>query len=178
MDVARTASYCCNCLKLPRQSRSADTYAQLWLLPIDLACMTGRIASGLQLALASLVLLLLHLIHASTLLLSLFLHLAASLQSGSQRLDSSSLQQDRLRWRKKRPKHLAIVFVPAARGRFDWRQLRYVPWPAKVVVKGMLRDLRELVRWSHSLAIESLQLYDEHGKSFTASRLFNAEAPL
>ena len=134
--------------------------------------MAGRIASGLQLALASLVLLLLHLIHGSTLLLSLLLHLAASLQSGSQRLESSSLQQDRLRWRKKRPKHLAIVFVPAARGRFDWRELRYVPWPAGVVVEGMLRDLSELVQWNSSLDLESLQLYDEHGKSLTASRLF------
>jgi hypothetical protein len=130
--------------------------------------MTGRIASGLQLALASLVLLLLHLIHGSTLLLSLFLHLASSLQSGSQRLDSSSLHQDQLRWRKKRPRHLAVVFVPAARGRFDWIKLRYVPWARRVVLEGMLQDIHELVQWCSKLDIKTVHLYDEDSRPYTA----------
>lgn len=125
--------------------------------------MAGRIASGLQFALASLALLSLHLIHGSTLLLSLLLHLASSFQSGSQRLDSSTLASDELRWRKKRPRHFAVVFVPAARGRFEWKKLSYVPWSQDAVLQGMLEDVTQLVQWCSRLDIQSLQLYDEDG---------------
>lgn len=137
--------------------------ASFLLTDAEFRSMAGRVAGAVQLTLASLVLLLLHLIHGSTLLLSLVLHLSSSFQSGSQRLDSSTLAKDAARWSKKRPKHLAIVFVPAARGRFEWRTLQYVPWAEDVVLRGMLQDVKELAQWSRKLGIRGLQLYDEQG---------------
>lgn len=66
--------------------------------------------------LATIVLLTLHLIHGSTLLLTLLLQCGNALQSTRARLDATTLHKDAQRW-KKVPKHLAVVFVPAARGK-------------------------------------------------------------
>ena len=121
--------------------------------------------SALQSLLALLILVVLHGVHGCTLIFTLVLHLWASLQSGSRRLSSSTLRQDAARWRaRKLPRHLAVVFVPAARGKFEWSELRYRPWSEKVVLQGMLEDVTHLARWCNQLELESLILYDEAGK--------------
>lgn len=118
----------------------------------------------LQSLLALLILVVLHGVHGCTLVLTLVLHLWASLQSGTRRLSSSTLQKDYARWRvRKLPMHLAVVFVPAARGKFEWSKFRYRPWSEKVVLEGMLDDVAHLVRWCRELDLESLMLYDEAG---------------
>lgn len=127
--------------------------------------MLERIAGVLRFSLSLLVLVTLHLVHGSTLLVSLFVHLVTSLQSGASRLSSESLEEDTVRWSTKKPAHLALIFVPAARGKFEWRQFRYRPWEEHVVLEGMVEDIQELVRWCKKLGISSLTIYDEQGES-------------
>lgn len=122
--------------------------------------------TALHLAVAVLVLLGLHLIHGCTLLFTLFVHCAATLQPGSTRLRAASLDEDIARWRETRlPRNVAVVFVPAARGRIRWKFLHwtYEPWPNDVVLHGMQADAIELVQWCFQMGIESLSLYDEEG---------------
>ena len=126
--------------------------------------LSDALSRSLRLGSAILVLAALHSIHAFSLLLNLLLHLSSSLQSGSARLSSHSLESDARRWSKlKQPAHLGVVFVPAARGRFEWTRGRYIPWREEIVLEGFLDDLQALVQWCKRTTMESLILYDETG---------------
>ena len=133
----------------------------------DMKLLQGLLQAA-QLVPAFLILALLHSVHAFTLLLTLLFHLSSSLQPGSLRLASTALNHDAARWSKsKKPAHLAIIFVPAARGKFDWTRARYTPWSEQVVYQGFIEDLQALVKWCKRLEIKSLILYDEKGVWFS-----------
>jgi hypothetical protein len=123
----------------------------------------------------------LHAIHGATLLLTLFLHLYKQLShtlpfsilpSILRRYASplvypseDILRQDKARWTaRKIPNCLGVVFVPAARGYFSFRELSYRPWQDEVVLDGMLKDVVELFKWIKELEVDSLLLYDEKGE--------------
>lgn len=130
--------------------------------------------------LAFIVLVVLHLIHGSTLLLALFLHLTNHIQLSSNRPSSKQhesnnnhilellLQKDALKWKSKNkiPKCLGIIFVPTARGYFSINKLKYTSWSKSIILQGMIEDLIKIVEWSLELGIEDLLLYDENGKQF------------
>jgi hypothetical protein len=128
--------------------------------------MSSRLRNALSFIPAVIVLLIAHALHALTLILTLVLHLYASLQPGSRRLEASNLDIDIARWREhKIPNCIALVFVPAARGRFVWRKGSYEPWKEENVLQGLLEDTVGLVRWCNRIkGIESLILYDEKGE--------------
>lgn len=127
--------------------------------------MSSRIYDVLSFLPAIVVLFIAHALHALTLILTLVLHLYTSLQPGSKRLVAHDLQADIARWKKhKIPNCIALVFVPAARGRFAWRKGSYEPWADKTVLQGLLEDTAGLVRWCNEIkGIESLIVYDEKG---------------
>lgn len=118
--------------------------------------------------LAFLVLLVLHLIHGSTLLIALFLHLINHIQVGSS--SSSSRRRtisdnDISMWkRSKIPKCLSIIFVPSARGYFSFSKFKYIAWDRDIVRQGMIKDVIDLINWCKELGIDCLLLYDENGK--------------
>lgn len=131
--------------------------------------------------LAFIVLLVLHLIHGSTLLLALFLHLINHIQlstSTTSRNESISnddaitttsyktLLKDSQVWKQnnKIPNCLGIIFVPTARGYFSLSKLRYTAWSKEVILQGMIEDVIKIVSWSKALGIDNLLLYDENGE--------------
>lgn len=138
-----------------------------------------RLAGG---ALACLVLLVLHLIHGSTLLLALFLHLINHIRlstststltrPGGNTSDTNSnpstkaLSDDITIWKNKKkiPSCLGVIFVPSARGYFSFKKFRYTAWSEDVVFQGMMEDVIKIVSWSRRLEIDSLLLYDENGE--------------
>lgn len=154
--------------------------------------MIQRFQSLLQGILAVLVLLFLHVVHGSTLLLSLFIHLKKNLspRSSSKRsgdpgrskqhgLQSTGdiAQADFHSWSSSKngiPQTLGLIFVPAARGQvsMSWRKSRafqaptidYRPWDPEVILQGMLDDAGRLVRWSMELGVEEVLMYDEKGE--------------
>lgn len=162
--------------------------------------MTKTLAQLFQATLALSVLLVIHLIHSTTLILALVVHLAQHahytfLESRNKSSTPSpfTLQQDHRRWKShKLPKCLAVTFVPAARGHFQfaWKkpqpqpaavspsisstfgrlvarlpipQLHYTHWSQNVVKRGLVEDTMRLLRWCSVLGIEDLLLYDEQG---------------
>ncbi|KAK9900022.1 Undecaprenyl diphosphate synthase [Cystobasidium minutum MCA 4210] len=140
-----------------------------------------RLIGGL---LAFLVLLCLHLIHSTTLILALILHLIHHFRlslhgSGSHSSDDTTTttstyattrrrfglkEEDITLWKaKKVPKCLGIIFVPPARGYFSLRHLKYKAYENESVYLGMQDDAIRLVGWAVELGIEELLLYDENG---------------
>lgn len=141
--------------------------------------LSSSLMDGLYGCAAWIILLAIHAVHAATLLLNLVHHLFTSLRSGGTRLASPSWSADAARWQgHKIPQTLGIIFVPAARGRFNWRRARYEPWPESHVLEGMQVDLEAMVRWCCKLGVKDLILYDEHGKSpkvyWQSLRLFHS----
>ena len=136
-----------------------------------------RLIGGL---LAFLVLLVLHLIHSTTLILALILHLFHHFRLSLHDDDTSTLcssngyyvprrngikTEDIKLWKSKKvPKCLGVIFVPPARGYFSLRSFRYQAYDSQVVYNGMQNDVIELVRWAAELGIEDLLLYDENGE--------------
>jgi len=119
--------------------------------------------------LAFLVLLVLHLIHGSTLLLALFLHLVNHIHLSTSTCNNPSpktLSEDVLIWKNKKrvPNCLGIIFVPSARGYFSLSKFKYTSWDKDIVLQGMVRDVLDLVNWSKRLGVDTLLLYDENGK--------------
>lgn len=150
--------------------------------PNDMIQRCQRLIGGL---LAFLVLLCLHLIHSTTLILALILHLIHHFRlslhgSGSHSSDDTTTttstyattrrrfglkEEDITLWKaKKVPKCLGIIFVPPARGYFSLRHLKYKAYENESVYLGMQDDAIRLVGWAVELGIEELLLYDENGE--------------
>lgn len=134
-----------------------------------------RLVGGI---LAFLVLLALHLIHGSTLLLALFLHLINHVQltTSSCNTSTSNINEDDVRlWKQRKvPKCLGVIFVPSARGYFSFSSLRYKAWDQEIVFQGMAKDVLDMVLWCKKLEVDTLLLYDENGTFFLFPARFSA----
>jgi hypothetical protein len=120
--------------------------------------------------LAFLVLLVLHLVHGSTLVIALFLHLVNHLQPGTASSNSRrTISNDDIslwKTRNRIPKCLSIIFVPSARGYLSFSKLppKYTTWDKDIVLQGMIKDALDLVNWCKRLEVDTLLLYDENGE--------------
>lgn len=145
-------------------SSQVESRLPFLLHPNDMIQRCQRLVEGL---LAFFILLVLHLIHSSTLILALFLHLFHHFGLSP----TTTLSQDVSLWKSNKiPKSLGVIFVPAARGYFSLSKLRYKAWDDGIVYDGMKNDVIDLIKWSLELGVEELLLYDENGEHLLHER--------